>query len=252
MVVRADLARHAQAVCCERLDRVLANHEDHAGIGAGVAQEAVKGSIAQALELELAGEDAAEVPHRLLDRVGPGKGANEAVERTGRRADLVGRVDRQRARLRVAGAPVLRVDGLPQALLHGSHPVREQSQTAPHHEPSEREVHRAHDETGGDGAGEEERGQDAVRRQPQQEAEGREDEPDHEPEPGHPDGEVDEDLGGEARHVVGRSEADGWTRSRTMRRRCQPAQDAMVRVGPVRSGRLGLDRQHRGGEPPTP
>ena len=184
----------------ERLDPVLADDEDRARVGTRVAQEAVERGVAQALELELAGQDPAEVAHRLLDPVGPGQRADEAVERTGRGPDLVGGVDRQGAGLRVAGAPVLGVDRPAQALLDRAHPLGQEPQAAPDHEAREREVDGADDEAGAQRAGKEERREDPLRWQPQQEAEGREDEPDQEPEPGHPDREVDEDPGGEARH----------------------------------------------------
>ena len=75
--------------------RVLADDEDRAGVGAGVDEEAVEGRVAEALELELAGEDVAEVAHRRLDPVAPGEGADEAVEgarrsRRPRRAESTG------------------------------------------------------------------------------------------------------------------------------------------------------------------
>ena len=244
VVARGQAGGVSQAVGRERLEVVLAHDEEGAGIGAGVAQKAVERGIAERLELEAAGEDAAEVAHRALHRVRPGQGVDEPVERAGGGADLVGRVDRQRAGLRVAAAPVLREDRPPEALLDRTHPVGEQPQPAADDETDQAEVHGADDEAGRDRRGKEERGEDPLGREPEEEAERWEDEPDEEPEPRHPDREVDEDLGGEARHgalPVARQSP------RTMRRPATRGHGAMVRVGPVRSGR-GAGRRGRDGD----
>ena len=231
----------SQAVGRERLEVVLAHDEEGAGIGAGVAQKAVERGIAERLELEAAGEDAAEVAHRALHRVRPGQGVDEPVERAGGGADLVGRVDRQRAGLRVAAAPVLREDrrGAPRPYPSGR---RAAAAGGRRRDGPGRSFHGADDEAGRDRRGKEERGEDPLGREPEEEAERWEDEPDEEPEPRHPDREVDEDLGGEARHgalPVARQSP------RTMRRPATRGHGAMVRVGPVRSGR-GAGRRGRG------
>ena len=226
------------------LDAVLADQEDCAGVGAALPQEAVQRRVAQPLELELAREHGAEVAHPLLDGVRPGEGPDEAVEGARRGPDLVRRVDREGAGLRVAGAPVVRVDRLSEALLDSAHSLREEAQPAADDEAREREVDRANDQACCDGAREEERREDAIRRQPQEEAEGREDEADHQAEPGHPDREIDEHLRGEARHRVLRGWREG-TRLTTMGAGSSPRYYAMVRAGPVRNGRRAIRSRRR-------
>ncbi len=200
MVVGTEIRGRAQAVGRQGLGRVLPHDEDRARVSARMAQEAIERRFTKALQLELAGEDAAEVAHRLPDPVGACERADQAIERPRGGPDLVRGVDRQGAGLGVAGAPVLGVDRLGQAVLHGSHPLGEQPKTSPDDQAGQTEVHGADYQAGTERAGIEERREDAIRRQPQDEAEGREHEPDQEPEPGHPDREVGEDLRGEARH----------------------------------------------------
>ena len=98
VVVLGEAVGRPKAMTGEWLHRVLADHEDRAGLRAGVTEQRVERGVAEPIELEVAREDLAEVAHRGLDRVAAGERVDQPVEGRGAVAHLVIRVGREHER----------------------------------------------------------------------------------------------------------------------------------------------------------
>lgn len=151
-------------------------------------QKLRQSAVGDRVELQSAAEHLSEGAHRSLGSHRAGQRVDQAVEGAGAVADLVIRVDDDRAVLRCALAQVAGVGHLSQLLADRPHPVGKQPHPIAGNQLGESEVAEAGQGSGTETSGEEPRRDRSLHRHPEEEYEEGEDEADEESERHHPDG----------------------------------------------------------------